>query len=178
MKAVCLFLALGVAAAAGPSTLSFADNQNSKCSITYVNKALASQCDLSTSASCSVASSCADIQALQAENAATSMKLAAQAAENAALRKLISELTTRVTASERAHNADVQALLDAESAYKAADAALSQDIAAVTKMQGPKGDKGDVGVTGAVGAKGERGAQGLAGAAERPAEFIAGDRGA
>eukprot|EP00936_MAST-01D_sp_MAST-1D-sp1_P003015 g3015.t1 len=55
--------------------------------------------------------------------------LAAQSAENIALRKLVTALASRVTANEIAHKNDAQNLLDAKEAYQAADDALQQKVA-------------------------------------------------
>ena len=90
--------------------------------------------------------------------------LAAQGAENAALRKLITALASRVTANEVAHNADAKDLLDAKAAYEAADDALQQQVSKVTKMAGPTGPKGDKGDKGDQGDTGDRGDQGARGA--------------
>ena len=106
----------------------------------------------------------------------------AEAAKNAALHTLISELTIRVAKNEQEHKVDVNALLAAKRAYEAADIVLQENIDTVSKMQGPKGergfkgDKGDSGAPGIAGAKGERGEKGVDG--NRGVDGAKGDKGA
>jgi hypothetical protein len=157
MRANCCLLAFVGLAAASELQFTVVDGRETKISWDGDTLSVPQHCRSET---CATLATQASLSATHARVEALETALASLANENTALRKLISELTIRVTASERAHNADVQDLLDAESAYKAADVTLQNDIDTVTKMAGPKGDKGDTGDTGATGADGARGPAG------------------
>jgi hypothetical protein len=160
---VALLLA---AASAAPSTLTFTSPDSSKCLLQKKGQSVSSSCDL---ASCGT-STCQ----LKSRSTAQDKELAAlrdfatnQAAENAALRKLIAALTTGLNSIKATHDTDhgeqSSALKDLEDAYIAADTQLQASIQTIALTPGKDGADGKDGAQGERGATGATGAQGAAG---------------
>ena len=128
------------------------------------------------------AESALKIGALETKVETLRMFSTGQANENAALRNLLSALSTTVGNMQKeidalradhaadvagiaaTVNADIANLAKLDAAYQRADDALAVQISAVSKMEGPQGEKGDQGNPGAPGAPGAKGDTGATGA--------------
>lgn len=170
-------LVVAASAAAGPNILFTAEGTDHSCTMGMLTKGrLTSSCDIGTgTTSLSGLQSAVDSLSAYAtqqtkENAENIDTLKAfaqgQATENAALRKLVSALSSTVEGVrhqlrelESNHAADVARLSTTlkddvadlaalDSAYQKADDELAVAIGAVSKMQGPKGDTGPMGPRG------------------------------
>jgi hypothetical protein len=174
MRLFIISVALLISGSAAPSTLTFTSPDSSKCLLQKNGQSVSSTCDL---ASCGT-STCQ----LKSRNTAQDKELAAlrdfatnQAAENAALRKLIAALTTGLNSIKVTHDTDHgeqgSALKDLEDAYIAADTQLQASIQTIALTpgkdgaDGKDGAQGERGATGATGAQGEQGKTGQTGAA-------------
>ena len=180
MRLLTVSLALVVVSlAAGASTLSFSadDASEDACNVVKDGSSLIHTCDVKIKgkhlqAPQSLLGVGADVAALQNRMDAADKAFAAQANENAALRNLLSALTSRLMTQTSKHNSDLDDLdtqhdtemNSLEQAYQDADNTLADAIDRVTKMEGPKGAKGDTGADGGAGIDGRTGIDGATGA--------------
>jgi len=149
--AVCL-VAGATQAAAASSTLKFTGLDGSACLLSKGDSEVIGSCDLSTGTA-----------SINKNHAAITSIAVAQAAENTALRALIADLSSKLSALATKQGDDIADSDSADAAFTTADATLTKAISAVTKMAGPKGDTGADGAKGDQGAKGDTGADGLDG---------------
>ena len=147
-----LLMAGAAAASSSGVGVKFVGLDGSQCMLSKGNNEVIGSCDLSTGTT-----------SINKNHEAITSIAVAQAAENTALRALIADLSSKLSALATKHGEDIADSDSADAAFAAADLTLTNAINAVTKMAGPKGDTGADGAKGDQGAKGDTGADGMDG---------------